>query len=130
MSSRVTIEEVSFHTDERGWVVEPLPESLISPQRNVHVVFTEPGHVRGNHLHQDTTEILLAMGPALVRLREGAEVRDVRVAEGQALRFTIPPGIAHAVQNTGPRPMVLTSFNDRPHDRARPDVVRVLLIEP
>jgi UDP-2-acetamido-2,6-beta-L-arabino-hexul-4-ose reductase len=129
MSSRVTIERVQFHTDERGWVVEPLQEHQISPQRNVHVVLTGPGHVRGNHLHERTTEIMLAMGPALVRLREAGEVRDVRVADGEALRFTIPPGIAHAVQNTGQRPMVLISFNDLPHDRARPDAVRVVLIE-
>lgn len=129
MSSRVTIEKVQFYTDARGWVVEPLQEQQIASQRNVHVVFTEPGHVRGNHFHERTTEILLAMGPALVRWRETGEVREVRVADGEALRFTIPPGIAHAVQNTGQRPLVLVSFNDRPHDRVRPDAVRDVLIE-
>ena len=129
MSSRVTIERVQFHTDGRGWVVEPLLENQIPAQRNVHVVFTEPGHVRGNHFHERTTEIMLAMGPALVRLREAGAVRDVRVADGEALRFTFPPGIAHAIQNTGQRPMVLVSFNDLPHDRDHPDTVRDLLIE-
>jgi UDP-2-acetamido-2,6-beta-L-arabino-hexul-4-ose reductase len=129
MSSRVKIEPVSFFTDARGWVVEPLSEEQIPHQRNVHVVFTEPGHVRGNHYHQHTTEVMLVMGPALVRLREASERRDVPVAAGEALRFTIPPGIAHAIQNTGTRPSVLTSFNDLPHDRNKPDTVREVLIE-
>lgn len=123
------IERVSFFTDARGWVVEPLAEEQIRLQRNVHVVFTEPGQVRGNHFHQHTMEVMLVMGPALVRLSEDGAVRDVPVADGEALRFTIPPGIAHAIQNTGLRPNVLTSFNDLPHDRANPDTVRAVLIE-
>lgn len=129
MSSRVLIEPVSFFSDARGWVIEPLAEEQIRLQRNVHVVFTEPGHVRGNHYHQHTTEVMLVMGPALVRLREDGVLRDVPVAEGEALRFTLPPGIAHAIQNTGRRPAVLTSFNDLPHDRTQPDTVRAVLIE-
>jgi dTDP-4-dehydrorhamnose 3,5-epimerase-like enzyme len=129
MSSTVKIERVTYFQDARGWVVEPIAEDLIRLQRNVHVVFTEPGQVRGNHYHQRTTEVMLVMGPALVRLREDGALRDVTVADGEALRFTIPPGIAHAIQNTGSRPSVLASFNDLPRDRAKPDTVRDLLIE-
>ena len=128
MSSTVKIEQVTYFQDVRGWVVEPIAEDLIRLQRNVHVVFTEPGQVRGNHYHQRTTEVMLVMGPALVRLREDGALRDVTVADGEALRFTIPPGIAHAIQNTGPRPGVLASFNDLPHDRAKPDTLRDVLI--
>jgi dTDP-4-dehydrorhamnose 3,5-epimerase-like enzyme len=128
MSSQVKIESVAFIQDARGWVVEPVGEDVIRLQRNVHVVFTEPGQVRGNHYHQRTTEVMLVMGPSLVRLREDGVLRDVMVAEGAALRFTIPPGIAHAIQNTASRPNVLTSFNDLPHNRANPDTVRDVLI--
>jgi UDP-2-acetamido-2,6-beta-L-arabino-hexul-4-ose reductase len=129
MSSQVTVESVSFHADTRGWVVEPVDERQLSGQRNVHVVFTEPGGIRGNHAHPHTTEIMLVMGPALVRWREAEATRDRTVAHGEALRFTIPPGVPHAIQNIGPRPMVLASFNDQPHDRTCPDTIREVLIE-
>lgn len=130
MSSQVKIERVDYFSDARGWVIEPVDEALLVGQRNVHVVFTEPGAIRGNHLHEHTTEIFAVVGPALVRVRESGGPRDITVAEGQAMRFTIPPGVPHAVQNTGSRPMILMSFATQPHDRARPDTVPAVLIEP
>ena len=129
MSPSVTTENVLFISDARGWVIEPVSESWLARQRNVHVVLTEPGGIRGNHFHQRATEIFVVMGPALVRVREAGGLRDVSVPEGQALRFTIPPGIAHAIKNTGTRPMILMSFNTQPHDRAHPDTVPAMLIE-
>jgi dTDP-4-dehydrorhamnose 3,5-epimerase-like enzyme len=129
MNSRVIIEPVQCFSDARGWVVEPIPEASLSAQRNTHVAFTEPGCVRGNHYHEQSTEVFVVMGPGLVRFREGGVVRDVCVPDGQAVRFTVPPGIPHAIRNTGTRPMLLMAFNTLPHDRANPDAVRVVLIE-
>ena len=129
MSPTVTTESVPFFSDARGWVIEPLSEALLAGQRNAHVVLTEPGAVRGNHYHERTTEVFVVMGPALVRVREDGALRDIRVPVGQALRFTIPPGVAHAIQNPGPRPIILMSFNTQPHDRAHPDTVPAALIE-
>jgi len=123
------IEPVQFYRDARGWVMEPVPERLLSGQRNVHVAFTGPGGVRGNHYHERSTEIFTVMGPGLVRIREAGVVRDVRVAEGQAFRFTVPPGVSHAIQNTSAHPMPLMAFNTLPHDRSCPDSVRDVLIE-
>ncbi len=129
MSSKVVIEKVQVVTDERGLVVEPVPEKLMAAQRNLHVVLTEPGCIRGNHYHPRGTEISVIVGPALVRVREGTDIRDVHVPEGQAFRFTFPPGTAHAVQNEGTRPLLLIAFNSLPHDPIQPDVVREVLIE-
>ena len=129
MSSRVIIEPVQLFSDARGWVLEPVPEQSLPGQRNVHVAFTGPGCVRGNHYHERSTEIFVVTGPGLVRIREDGIVRDECVAEGQALRFTVPPGVSHAIQNTGAQPMPLMAFNTLPHDRACPDTVRDMLIE-
>jgi UDP-2-acetamido-2,6-beta-L-arabino-hexul-4-ose reductase len=125
----VTIEPVRSVTDARGLVVEPLDAGVLPVQRNVHLVLTEPGAVRGNHYHQRGREITLVLGPALFRYRDGTSLRDRQIPEGQACRITIPPGIAHAFQNTGTKPMVLIGFNTEPHDPARPDVVRDVLID-
>ncbi|HEX6937888.1 MAG TPA: cupin domain-containing protein [Longimicrobiales bacterium] len=126
----VTIERLTASRDARGSVVEPLASDALRRQRNVHVVLTEPGCVRGNHYHERGTEVLTVWGPALVRLREARGIRDVAVEAGVVLRFVIPPGVAHAVKNTGDGPNLLVAFNDVAHDPAAPDVVRDVLIEP
>ena len=129
MGQRMTIEPLSFPTDARGLVLEPIGPEDLPLQRNVHLTLTEPGGVRGNHYHERGTEVSVVLGPALARYLDGGEVRDLHVPEGRAYRFTIPPGVAHAFQNTGDRPMVLIGFNTAVHDRAAPDVVRAVLIE-
>ena len=129
MSTQVEIEKLPFFSDGRGWVIEPVGETLLASQRNVHVVFSKPGAVRGNHYHERSTEVFVVMGPCLVRLAGIGGPQDIRVPEGEAMRFTVPPGLAHAIQNTGSRPMVLISFSTEPHDRARPDTIPAVLIE-
>jgi dTDP-4-dehydrorhamnose 3,5-epimerase-like enzyme len=129
MERRVAIEPVAFPTDARGLVLEPLGPDALPLQRNVHLVLTGPGCVRGNHRHERGAEVTVVLGPALFRWRDGGEVRDVHVPGGQAFRMTIPPGVAHAFQNTGSGLMVLLGFNTVAHDPERPDVVRDVLID-
>jgi dTDP-4-dehydrorhamnose 3,5-epimerase-like enzyme len=129
MGQRITIESLSYPTDARGLVLEPLGPDALPLQHNVHLTLTEPGCVRGNHYHERGTEITVVLGPALLRYRDGGELRDFVVPEGRAYRVTIPPGVAHAFQNTGAVPMVLIGFNTVAHDPKRPDVVRDVLIE-
>lgn len=128
MSDRLTIERLDPHTDPRGLVVEPMDSADLAKMRNAHVVWTEPGCIRGNHRHTRGSEITLAFGPALLRYRENGEIRDVPIAEGEIVRVRIPAGIAHAFQNTGDKPLLLIGFNTEPHDRAAPDVVADRLI--
>jgi UDP-2-acetamido-2,6-beta-L-arabino-hexul-4-ose reductase len=126
----IRIEEIRQAQDGRGAVFEPIGQGDMAVQRNVHVVLTRPGGVRGNHYHQIGTEIMTVVGPALVRLREDALVRDVAVPDGAVYRITLPPGVSHAVQNTGTGTGLVVSFSTQAHDPTRPDVVRDLLIEP
>lgn len=129
MSRGVTITALRVPGDARGIVFEPAgPDDLLG-QKNVHVTLTNPGCIRGNHLHRQGSEITVVLGPALARYRDGDEVRDFHVPAGEAFRFDIPPGIAHAFQNTGDAPMVLVGFNTREHDPNSPDVERDVLID-
>jgi dTDP-4-dehydrorhamnose 3,5-epimerase-like enzyme len=129
MGPTIKIEPLAPWTDPRGLVLEPLGPDELPIQRNAHLTLTEPGCIRGNHYHERGSEVTVVLGPALARYRDGDEVRDFLVPEGQAYRFSIPPGVAHAFRNTGAAPMVLIGFNTEPHDPARPDVVRDVLIE-
>jgi hypothetical protein len=70
------------------------------------------------------------MGPALVRYRLASVVRDVTIAEGQAVRFRFPPSVPHAIQNTGSTANVMIAFNTEIHDRTSPDVVGEVLMSP
>lgn len=126
---RVVIEQLIMHSDARGAVVEPLTAQALAAQQNVHVVVSQPGAVRGNHYHKVGTERITIVGPALARFRDGDEINDVTIAAGEAVRFTIPPGISHAVKNTGTQVCVMVAFNTAAHDRATPDTFRDVLIE-
>lgn len=125
----VRVEPVVLHQDSRGSVFEPLEPKCLPSQRNMHVVVTEPGCVRGNHYHTRGTEVITVQGPALVRIRDGQGIQDTLIPEGVVTRFTIPPGIAHAVQNLGTRPMLLVASSDLAYDPSAPDVVCEILIE-
>jgi dTDP-4-dehydrorhamnose 3,5-epimerase-like enzyme len=122
--ARVLIETLNTHRDARGSLFEPMNEGELAAQRNVHVVLTEPGSVRGNHVHAAAVEMTTVVGPCLVRLREAGETRDVEVPAGESWRFTIPPGVVHAYRNTGDSIMVLVSFSTRVHDAAGTDTRR------
>jgi UDP-2-acetamido-2,6-beta-L-arabino-hexul-4-ose reductase len=125
----VQIQTLNTHSDLRGCVFEPLLAGELAAQRNAHVVLTEPGHIRGNHYHPRGTEILAVVGPALIRYKENGQVHDIEVPDKQAIRLTIPPGIAHAIKNTGTTTNLLIGFNTVEHNPAEPDVVRDVLID-
>src|ERR1700709_700387 len=54
--SKVIIEPLRVARDPRGYLFEPLGSSF-EGFHNVHVVFTVPGVVRGNHYHLKGTEV-------------------------------------------------------------------------
>ena len=122
------VERLTVHSDLRGCVFEPLEEKDFPGQKNVHVVVTHPGGIRGNHCHQRGTEIITVTGRALVRIRDKGKVRDVAVMDGEAFRFTFPPGVSHAIQNTGGKDNILAAFNTQVHDPENPDSVSDPLI--
>lgn len=126
----VNIDVLRVAKDGRGYVFEPLSAAgLAAGFRNVHVVYTIPGVVRGNHRHLVGTEICSVSGPTLVRYRQDGAIHDVNVPDGEVWRFEFPPGVAHAFRNDGTQPSMLAAFNTEEHDPARPDAVKDVLIE-
>ena len=121
---RVAVQSMKVHRDARGALFEPLTDTELLNQRNVHVALTQPNEVRGNHVHRTAVEITSVVGPCLVRLKEGGEIRDIEVPAGEIVRLTIPPGVVHAFQNTGEAAMVLVSFSTNLHDPAGADTQR------
>lgn len=124
----ITFKELETHADARGFVFEPLEAAHIMRQHNAHVVVSNPGAIRGNHFHRRGTETIIVMGPALVRLKEGGKVKDLNIPGRKVYRVTVPPGVAHAFQNTGTDPNVLVAFNTAEHSPHDVDVTEEILI--
>lgn len=125
---RVTIEKLRRAVDARGQVFEPLDAAGLAGQRNVHVVVTHPGHIRGNHFHTRGSEVTAVAGPARVRYREEGRLIDLDIPADEVWRLTFPPGVVHAFQNTGEAPLVIVSFNTVEHDPASPDTTREVIL--
>ena len=122
------IDSLTVHTDARGVVFEPLAADRIASQRNAHVVISQPGVVRGNHYHPRGTETIAVAGPALVRIKENNEIRDIEVPKKKVYRFTFPPNVPHAIKNTGDQRNILVAFNTCEHQPEDPDTVQDILI--
>ena len=125
----VTIDELKLNLDDRGVVFEPVDLERLALQRNVHVVVSQPGVVRGNHYHLQGTEIIVVMGPALVRFKDDDEIRNIDVPAAKAYRFTFPPHVPHAFKSLGKEPNIMVAFNTCLHDPDNPDTVPETLIE-
>lgn len=123
---RVTIERLPVRADARGISFDAVDPGGLASWGAMHAVVTLPGNIRGNHSHADADELLVVAGTALVRLRDRDETRDVEVADGEVVRFTIPRGVAHAVLARGEAPQLLIAMNSIPS----PQTERVVLIEP
>jgi len=121
---RATVEHVKTHRDARGSLFEPLDDTELAAQKNVHVVLTQPGEVRGNHVHRTAVETTSVVGPCLIRLKEAGVIRDLEVPPGEIWRLTIPPGVVHAFRNTGDAILMLVSFSTHLHDPNGADTLR------
>ncbi len=119
-----TIEQLRCHQDSRGSLFEPLNDTELADQKNVHVVLTQPKGVRGNHYHQTAVEVSSVVGPCRVRLKESGAIRDIEIPAGEIWRLTIPPRVVHAYENTGDAVMVLVSFSTQLHDPTGLDTIR------
>lgn len=126
--SLVNVEILRVAQDARGYVFEPFGADF-GRFRNVHVVYTLPGRVRGNHYHVRGTEVCSVAGPTLVRYRVAGIVQEAVVPAGQVWRFTFPPGVAHAFRNEGTVPTLIAACNTEAHDPNKPDVAHAVLIE-
>ena len=127
---KVLAEPLTPHRDNRGFLFEPLGAADLSSQKNIHLAWTTPGSIRGNHYHLRGTEVAVVLGPALVRYRDTTGSHDVRVPGGALWRFVFPPRVEHAYGAIGPEPMLLVGFNSEAYEPDAPDVVAAHLLEP
>ncbi len=103
--------------DERGWAFFPFQDFTgQTPDcdlTSLHVVRTEPGHVRGNHRHPETDEWLHLFGARALVCWEEDGCQGEALLDGDDYLLHIPAGVAHAVKNIGDGPLFLVAFRDK-----------------
>ena len=124
----IKYEKLKVIRDSRGVVFEPLEGDAIFDKKNAHIVISGPGVIRGNHYHKKGEETMAVMGPALVRVRDGTEIRDIEVPKGEAYSFIFKPGQSHAIKNLSKDINVLMAFNTIEHDPQNPDTEMDVLL--
>jgi len=118
MIENVKVIEMPLHQDERGWVVWPLREPDVEAYciSNLHVPSLQPGAVRGNHYHLNSTEFALVLsGPCLVIFvhNESGEKEEILVEGSKPVLFKIPPNITHAFRNQSEKEIFLLCYEKR-----------------
>jgi dTDP-4-dehydrorhamnose 3,5-epimerase-like enzyme len=124
---QIVSKRIVVHHDDRGLVFEPLDAEQFPDQRNSHVVISQPGVVRGNHLHKKATEIATVCGPAIARFKIEDVLNEVVVTGDEVVQFVIPPNVAHAFKNDSKAVNLMVAFSSEPHNPDHPDVVKVEL---
>lgn len=109
------------HEDQRGWVSEIYSGELDLKPKNIHLGTIEPGSVRGNHLHDETTEwIAFPETPITIRVGDPPSyTEDVRT---EPFRIKLAPGTGHAFKNPGTERIAFAAFTDQKYDSDSPDV--------
>ena len=110
----------AFNQSVKGWVffpfqAEALPFNLVDGT-SYHVVKTEPGEIRGNHLHPGVEEWLHIFGGVSVFHWQTSDgERHRREIDNDYTVIRIKIGVPHAVSNPGPNPVYLVAFRtDQP----------------
>jgi dTDP-4-dehydrorhamnose 3,5-epimerase-like enzyme len=125
----------NFSTDHRGWSFAPFKNLELIQQAEVdwnsfHAVSLEPGIVRGNHFHPETTEwLFFCGGPVRLAWQEDGSLRPESILiENNHTLIIIPPGVSHAVKNESPLTIYLVAFRSPARSGPEPEVLRSILI--
>ncbi len=125
---RNIMQPIPKHGDERGFLIEFLreDENILNFKGQVYASTIGPGDVRGNHYHNDKTEIFCVMKgrlKVLVQHIESDQITEyILDSDGDELeRVKVLPQYAHTFINIGDSEAVLLAYGDHVHDHSGPD---------
>ena len=116
------------HSDNRGFLIEFLreDENILNFKGQMYASTISPGDVRGNHYHNDKTEIFCVMKGVLKVLIQhiNSNKIDEYILDGRKElldRLIVYPKYAHAFFNIGDEEVILLAYGDQVHNHADPD---------
>ena len=131
----VKITDLNKKSDERGWLIEVLCGDALVPEKEFGQIFVSvapPGKVRGNHYHHRKIEwfcVPSGTGLLLIKDLETGEEMEIVMGENAPKTVKIPPGMVHAIKNTGDKDMVLLVYVNEQFDSADPDTIYQKILE-
>ena len=123
----VEIKRLEVKKDERGWLVEILrSEALKRGDRFGQFLITTayPGYIKGNHYHTRKFEwycVIRGEGRLVLQDNTTGEKEDVFLTGEELSLVMIPPGITHAIENTGKEMLSVLIYIDEPFNESDPD---------
>lgn len=119
--------------DERGWNLKSLfyLEKFIGERiKDFHLVYSEPGRVRANHLHKIQKEWLFVFGGRALFVWKDARgrLRKKKINEKDYILFEIWPNTPHALKNTSRKGVYVLALTNRRYNPKNPDKVDVKLL--
>jgi UDP-2-acetamido-2,6-beta-L-arabino-hexul-4-ose reductase len=117
----VEIRRLTRKTDERGWLAEILKagEGVTPVFHQMFVTVALPSVTKGGHYHTRKVEwFCVVQGTARLVLHELATDQrlEVQMGEGNLVTVRIPPGVGHAITNTGEDAMMLLVYAEEVFD--------------
>ena len=115
MIDGVKIYNQFIHEDYRGFLLRLVRKEHVGDRNfgDSYVISSIPGVVRGNHFHKRTTEwFCLIKGKGCLGLKKGEQVDFIDLDDKNFKLIEIPPGIAHAIKNTGDDVMIFFAYAD------------------
>jgi dTDP-4-dehydrorhamnose 3,5-epimerase len=136
----VVVRDLRKIVDERGWLAELFRQDELSEQFYPvmsYISATEPGVVRGPHVHLNQADLFCFTGPSTFKLRmwddrpDSSTYRHVTtlfVGEDNPKMVLVPARIVHAYRNVGTVPGIIINCPNRLYGgagrREPPDEIR------
>lgn len=127
MIDGVEVYRLDIKRDERGWLAEILRARGKTDGEEfaqLYVTVAYPGKTKGKHYHERKVEwFCVVAGEAMLFLKDTRTGKEESLPMGEKNMVTvrIPPGIAHAITNTGNAPLYLVVVVSEPFNPQDPD---------
>jgi len=116
------------HSDNRGFLIEFLreDENILNFKGQVYTSTISPGDIRGDHYHNEKTEIFCVMKgklKVLVQQINSEKIDEYILDSSQDIldRLLVLPNFAHTFINVGKEEAILLAYGDKVHNHADPD---------
>jgi dTDP-4-dehydrorhamnose 3,5-epimerase-like enzyme len=122
------MDPIPKHSDNRGFLIEFLrdDDNFLNFNGQVYLATFGPGDIRGNHYHNNKTEVFTVVKGIMKILVQHIDKEDVSEYvidsnQDSLPRIVVAPGYAHTFVNIGSEEAILLAWGDQIHDHSGPD---------
>ena len=116
------------HSDDRGFLIEFLreDENILNFKGQIYASTISPGDMRGNHYHNEKTEIFCVMKGKLKVLIQHIDSDKIDEyildsSKDEIVRILVSHKYVHTFINIGNEEVILLAYGDRVHNHSNPD---------